>query len=151
MLRKNVKAQKESTQVQVELLQVRCGSLGTGKIWLDLAYWFIFWPILQIIFYCKFLVFFNCEKTGVNPPKLPTIATIAYNMKGCLRLSTFISWKSPNLVKYTYGWSPLEQHHKIKKKKTLVKTWRCCKWARSLVKWSKSWRLLRFLTIEQPR
>ncbi len=34
----------------------------------------------------------------------------------------------------------------------MVKTWRCCKWARSLVKWcKKSWRLLRFLTIEQLR
>ncbi len=41
----------------------------------------------------------------------------AYNMKGCLRLSTFIFAIWPNLAKYTYGQLPFEQHHKIEKKK----------------------------------
>ncbi len=41
------------------------------------------------------------------------VATIAYNMKVHLRFYTFIFWISPNLAKYTYGLSPLEQHHKI--------------------------------------
>jgi hypothetical protein len=36
--------------------------------------------------------------------------------EGGLRLSTFIFWIFPNLVKYTYRWLPLEQHHKIGKK-----------------------------------
>jgi hypothetical protein len=36
-------------------------------------------------------------------------------MKGCLRFFIFIFWVLPNLVKYTYGWSPLKQHHKIEK------------------------------------
>jgi hypothetical protein len=46
----------------------------------------------------------------------PKIITIAYNMKGCLRFSTFIFWISPNLSKYTYGLSPLEQHQKFERK-----------------------------------
>jgi hypothetical protein len=28
-------------------------------------------------------------------------------------------WILPNLAKYNYGWSPIEQHHKIEKKKSL--------------------------------
>jgi len=47
---------------------------------------------------------------------LPKIVTIAYNMKGCLRFSTFMFWIVPDLVKYTYGWSSLEQYLKIGKK-----------------------------------
>jgi hypothetical protein len=39
-------------------------------------------------------------------------------MIGCLRFSAFVFWILPNLAKYTYGWSPLEQHHKILKKNT---------------------------------
>jgi len=28
-------------------------------------------------------------------------------------------WLLPNLAKYNYEWSPIEQHHKIEKKKSL--------------------------------
>jgi hypothetical protein len=41
------------------------------------------------------------------------VATIAYNMKVHLIFYIFIFWISPNFAKYTYGLSPLEQHHKI--------------------------------------
>jgi hypothetical protein len=37
---------------------------------------------------------------------LPTI------WNGSSDLSTFMLWISPNLAKYSYGWSSLEQHHK---------------------------------------
>ncbi len=37
--------------------------------------------------------------------------------KGCLRFSTFMFLISPNLAKYTYGRSALEQYHKIEKRK----------------------------------
>ncbi len=49
---------------------------------------------------------------------MPKIVTIACNMKGCLRFCNFILWTVPNLVKYTYGWSSLEQYGKIGKKKS---------------------------------
>jgi hypothetical protein len=39
------------------------------------------------------------------------------------RFSNFIFWISPNLVKYSYGWSPLEQHHKIQMKKKTIELW----------------------------
>jgi len=51
---------------------------------------------------------------------LPKIVTIAYNMKGCLRFSTFILWIVPNLVKYTCGWLSLEQYWKIGKKNLVL-------------------------------
>jgi len=35
--------------------------------------------------------------------KTQQIPTIAYNMKGCLRLPTFIFFKIAKLTKYTYG------------------------------------------------
>ncbi len=59
---------------------------------------------------------------SIDPKKIiKRIATIAYDVKGCLRFSTFIFWILPNLITYTYGWLPLEQHHKIEgNKKT------CC-------------------------
>ncbi len=44
----------------------------------------------------------------------PKLATIAYKRKGCLSFSTFIFL---NLLKYTYGWLPLEQYHKIEKRR----------------------------------
>ncbi len=47
-----------------------------------------------------------------NQKKLPKVVTIVYNMKVCLRFSTFIFWISPNLSKHIYGWSSLKQHHK---------------------------------------
>jgi hypothetical protein len=69
----------------------------------NLDQWFIWqiFTILQKIFwkliFChKFQVFFKGKK----------IATIAYNMKGYLRFSTFIFWISPNLAMYTYGMIP---------------------------------------------
>ncbi len=46
----------------------------------------------------------------------PKIVTIACNMKGYLRFCTFILWIVPHLVKYTCGWSSLEQYRKIGKK-----------------------------------
>ncbi len=36
-----------------------------------------------------------------------------HGTRGAWDFSTFIFWISPNLAKYSYGWSPLEQHHKI--------------------------------------
>jgi len=42
---------------------------------------------------------------------------ITYNMIECIRFFIFILWVSPNLAKCTYGWLPLEQHHKITGKK----------------------------------
>ncbi len=38
-------------------------------------------------------------------------------LKGCLRFLYFnLFWMSQNLAKYSYGWLPLEQHHKIENK-----------------------------------
>ncbi len=37
-------------------------------------------------------------------------------MKGCSRFSTFTFVISPNLAKYSYAWSPIEQHYKIEKR-----------------------------------
>jgi hypothetical protein len=45
-----------------------------------------------------------------------------YNMKGCLRFSTFTFWMSPNFAKHTYGCSLLEHAHKIEKQKNIVFT-----------------------------
>jgi hypothetical protein len=50
-----------------------------------------------------------------SPEKEIQIFNKAYNIKGCLRFSNFIFWTLSNLAKYTYGWSPIEQHHKIEK------------------------------------
>ncbi len=47
--------------------------------------------------------------------KSPKIDTTVYIMKGCLTFSTFIFWISSKLVKYTYGWLQLKQHHKTEK------------------------------------
>jgi hypothetical protein len=63
------------------------------------------------IFCCKFPVLLKNIRQK--------IITIAYNMKGCLRFSTFIFWSSPKLTKCSYGWFPPEQHHKIEKKTLL--------------------------------
>ncbi len=38
-------------------------------------------------------------------------------MKRCLRFLSLIFLISPNLAKYAYGWLPLEQNHKVEKKK----------------------------------
>jgi hypothetical protein len=38
------------------------------------------------------------EKTILGPKKIRQKATIAYNMKGCLRFSIIIFWVSPNLA-----------------------------------------------------
>jgi len=46
------------------------------------------------------------------------IAIIARTMEGCLRFDIFIFQTLPNLAKYIYGLSSLEQHHKIEKKNT---------------------------------
>jgi len=47
----------------------------------------------------------------------PKNFTITYNMKGCLRFYTFIFLILLNLAKFTYGLSPIEQHHEVGKKK----------------------------------
>jgi hypothetical protein len=64
------------------------------------------------------------KKEGIFSFKFPVFKKIlkklpqsAYNMKGCLRLSTFIFAIRPNLANYTYGQLPFEQHHKIEKKR----------------------------------
>jgi hypothetical protein len=57
---------------------------------------------LLIYFIANSLFLWIVKKQGKNPKNSPAIAIVAYNMKGCLRFSTFISWKSLNLVKYTY-------------------------------------------------
>ncbi len=65
-------------------------------------------------------IFFFGEDFGkIFKKKLPKFTTIAYKLKGCLRFHTIIFWISPNLAKYTYALLPLEQHHKIERKKTL--------------------------------
>jgi hypothetical protein len=57
----------------------------------------------RIFLNCKFLVFFN-KKKAQHSKTLPTIAIIAYNMKGCLRFSTFIFGIWPNLaIFYAHG------------------------------------------------
>jgi len=58
------------------------------------------------IYYHKFLLFFILF--------FKKLTTIAYKMKGYLKLSTFIFWILPNLAKYTYRSLPLEQHQKEK-------------------------------------
>ncbi len=40
------------------------------------------------------------KQTNKSAPK---IVTIAYNMKGRLRFSTFVFWVSQNVAKYAYG------------------------------------------------
>ncbi len=49
------------------------------------------------------MLFKNCQ----NWPKPPTTWNI---LKG---FSTLIFWMLTNLTQYSYGWSPLGQHHKI--------------------------------------
>jgi hypothetical protein len=49
------------------------------------------------------------------PKKSPIISAIAYNMKRYLRFFYFHILNVENLTKYTYGWSLLEEHHKIDK------------------------------------
>jgi hypothetical protein len=49
---------------------------------------------------------------------LPQIVTMAYNMKGCLRFSTFIFWISSNLAKYTYKWIYVTNSFFFKSQKT---------------------------------
>jgi hypothetical protein len=58
-----------------------------------------------------------CRKFPVFWKKSPKIIRTAYNMKECLRFYSFIFRISPKLAKYIYGLLPLEQHHKIEKKK----------------------------------
>jgi hypothetical protein len=67
----------------------------------------------------KFLFFKKKKKKkGVRKKKKSKkFVTIVYNIKGCLRFSTFMFLISPNLAKYTYGRSALEQYHKIEKRK----------------------------------
>ncbi len=82
------------------------------------------------------LWFFSCEKyfwKGISvanslmfwDKKITTRKSpqIAYNMKGCARVSTFTFWILPNLAKHTYCHLGM-QHHKTEKKerKALV----CC-------------------------
>ncbi len=58
------------------------------------------------------------KKNSKNLIDLPKIVIVAYNRKGCLRFSNFILWVVPNLAKYAYGWSSLEQYWKIEKNKS---------------------------------
>jgi hypothetical protein len=54
------------------------------------------------------------KKNKKKKKKILKSLAITSIMKDCLRVSTFIFWISPNLARHnTYGWSPLEQHHKI--------------------------------------
>jgi hypothetical protein len=73
--------------------------------------------ILWKLFWEKFghKLFFNSKKEYFKIKN----TTIVYSMKRRLRFCTFKIWILPNLVKYSYKWLPLEQHHKIKKEKTL--------------------------------
>jgi hypothetical protein len=47
---------------------------------------------------------------------LTKIATVTCNIIECLRFLPFIFLISRYLAKYIYGWSPLQQHHKIEEK-----------------------------------
>jgi hypothetical protein len=47
--------------------------------------------------------------------KSPEMVIISCKLKGCLRLSTFIFRILSNLAKFTYGSTPIEQHHILKK------------------------------------
>jgi hypothetical protein len=51
-----------------------------------------------------------------------------HNFLWGLRMSTFIFWRLPFFAKYTYWWSPLEQRHKIGKKKHWVNIWNSCEY-----------------------
>jgi hypothetical protein len=68
----------------------------------------IFWS--QVAYYLQKKKFNKNEFLFLISSKIPVIT---YNMKGCLRFSIFIFWILPNLSKYTYGWSSLDEHHKI--------------------------------------
>jgi hypothetical protein len=48
--------------------------------------------------------------------KLTKIATVTCNIIECLRFSPFIFIILVYLAKCIYGWSPLQQHHKIEEK-----------------------------------
>jgi hypothetical protein len=72
--------------------------------------------IWKIFFLSKVLcVKQNSSKKEINPKKSPKIVAIAYNMKSYLKIFYFQILKVTNLTKYAYGWSLLEEHHKIDK------------------------------------
>jgi hypothetical protein len=68
-------------------------------------------------------------------------------MKGCLRFFAYIFWILPNLAKYNYGWSSVEQYHKfVKKTHSLasgiikIESWMCLilrqgAWLEDVFKW----------------
>jgi hypothetical protein len=74
-------------------------------------------------FFCV-IVFFEKEYLLQIPPlffwdkKITTRKSpqIAYNMKGCVRISTCTFWILPNLAKHTYCHLGM-QHHKTEKKR----------------------------------
>ncbi len=69
----------------------------------------------QGIFFFKFPAFlkFFCQKRNSFNKKSPKFAT----WKDAYDFSTFMFCMSLNLAKYSYGWLPHEQHHKIEKGK----------------------------------
>lgn len=77
--------------------------------------WFFcgkFSPFLWKIFWQKKFLFEN----PFVEENLPKIATVTCNIIDCLRFSPFIFLILWYLAKYIYGWSPLQQHHKIEGK-----------------------------------
>jgi hypothetical protein len=82
-----------------------------------------FHPFAKIILKKEYSVVISPVFWGKKSPKkeknplflLPKFIKIAYNMQGCLRF--FFTSISPNLAKYIYEPSALEQHHRIEKKK----------------------------------
>jgi hypothetical protein len=59
------------------------------------------------------------QKKEYFTKKIAKITSIAYNRKGCVSFFFLISYFEyyQILAKYTDGWSPLEQTHKIRKNK----------------------------------
>ncbi len=89
------------------------------KIW-TLRQWFYWWEIFIILenLKKKYSVTNSLDLEKHSPKKtIKRIATIAYDMKGCLRFSTSTFWILPILATYTYGLLPLAQHHKTEGKK----------------------------------
>jgi hypothetical protein len=85
-------------------------------------WWLFFWK-RKILSQILFLFEKKSPKNENFITNLSNFNTFDYNMKEGLRFSTFIFWISPKLAKHTYGWLPLEQHHKIEKKKTHPNTY----------------------------
>jgi hypothetical protein len=67
----------------------------------------------KILSFCKIL--FKKKFAKKKPKRLVKFYHNWLQHEKVFKKNSFIFWILPNLVKYTYGWLPIEQHHKIEK------------------------------------